>query len=49
VSFRITVIDETGPRTYSGMGSPDAKLNELLQAAADEDRHVGVTVMVCHG
>ena len=46
MSFRITVIDETGPRTYCGVGSPEAKLNELLQAAADDDRQVGVTVMV---
>jgi hypothetical protein len=46
MTFRITVIDSAGPRTYCGLGSPEAKLNELLQEAADEDRHVGVTVMV---
>lgn len=46
MSFRITVIDATGTRLYCGVGSPDAKLKELLDVAAAEDRHVGVTVMV---
>jgi hypothetical protein len=41
MTFRITVIDETGPRTYSAIGDRD-----VLMDAAYNDGALGVTVMV---
>jgi hypothetical protein len=40
MAFRITVVDETGPRTYTAIGNRDA----LMDAAYDQGA-LGVTVL----